>query len=64
MGDAADVPAIRRHCRFAGAIGTGAGGRTTAGTGGETGPLQTADAQFGRMSMMDKDDLAVLLRRR
>ncbi len=26
MGDAADVPAIRRRCRFAGAIGTDAGG--------------------------------------
>src|SRR5271168_4686734 len=61
MGDAADVPAIRRRCRFAGAGATGAGGRITAGTGGKTGPPKTPDAQPGRMSMdLDKDDLSAL----
>ena len=60
MGDAADVPAIRRHRRFAGARATGAGSRITAGTGGKTGPPQASDAQPGRMSM-DKDDLTALL---
>src|ERR1039458_8654113 len=61
MGDAANVPAIRRHCRSAGARATGAGTRITAGTGGETCPFQTAHAQPRRMSMdFDKDDLAAL----
>src|ERR1700683_2665477 len=61
MGDATDVPAIRRHCRFAGARATVAGGCGTAGTGSETSPPKTSDAQPGRMSMdLDKDDLTAL----
>src|ERR1039458_835170 len=61
MGDAADVPAIRRHRRFAGARATGARSRITAGTGSKTGPPQASDAQPGRMSMdLDKDDLSAL----
>src|SRR5208282_481767 len=61
MGNAADVPAIRRPCRFARATATGAGDSAAAGTSSKTIPPQTPDAQFGRMSMdLNKDDLAAL----
>jgi hypothetical protein len=61
MGDAADVPVIRRHGRFTRAAATSAGRSTAAGTGGETIPPQIADAQPGRMSTeLDKDDLSAL----